>query len=261
MSNSIILYETKTPFHHIFITEDYPIRKMVFGYGSCSEQSAINLQNPTEHVFDYSFLAMHSLLITPYPSKILIIGLGGGVLPIEMVKYVSNATIDVIEIDPEVLRLAKEYFLFKESEKVKVYIGDAFNVVRTMKDKYDIIIVDVFNTNYIPPPIMSKEFFKSIFKIALNNGVVAVNMANNYFLFHSQINTIRSVFGNVLYRIDGVNNTNTSLLFALKKEKEIIRIHDRPLCHFLAMQPWRIKITDDIKNAKILSIKDIRIRV
>jgi spermidine synthase len=252
-----ILYEIKTPFHNIRITEENFIRKMLFGYGPCSEQSAINLQKPSEHVFDFTFLAMHSLLITPYPSKILIIGLGGGVLPTEMEKYASGVTIDVIEIDPEVLRLAKEYFYFKESEKVKVYLGDAFDLVPTLKDQYDIIIVDAFLTNYIPFHIMSKEFFESVFKITSDNGVVAVNISNKHPSFYSHVNTIRNVFGDILYQANGIKNEVSSMIFAVKKDREIVKLHGHPICHFLAIQPEKIVITNEIKNAKILSLKNV----
>lgn len=249
-----ILCDIKTSYHDIRVIEEYPIRKLIFGSGACSEQSAIHLEKPAYHVYDYSFLSMHSLLLTPYPSKILVIGLGGGVIPTEMEKYTSNSTIDVVEIDPEIVKIAKEYFFFKESDRVKVYIGDAFDLVPTMQGKYDIVIVDAFFSNYTPFNLMSSEFFKMIYNIASEDVVVTVNMANMHPAFLSQINTIRHVFGNVLYRIDGIRNPNDTIVFALKKEKEIIRLHERPLCHFLGIQPERITITDEIKDAKIFSM-------
>lgn len=254
-----ILHQIKTNYHDIKITEENSIRKMIFGNGLCAEQSAINLEYPSCHVCDYSFLAMHSLLITPYPSKILVIGLGGGVIPMEMDKYATNSIIDVIEIDPEVIKLAKEYFFFKESSRLKVHIGDAFSVIQSLKGLYDIIIIDVFFSSYTPFHIMSEDFFKNIFSITSLDGVIGINMANVHPSFNSQINTVRNVFGNTLYYLNGANNPNTTMLFALKKEKEIIKIHGRPLCHFLGLQPERLEITEEIKNAKIFRMNDIKI--
>lgn len=251
-----ILCDIKTKYHDVRVIEEYPIRKLIFGHGNCSEQSAINLLKPEYHVFDYSYLAMHSLLITPYPSRILVIGLGGGIIPMEMEKYACNSIIDVIEIDHEIVRIAKEYFFFKESDRVKVYIGDAFQLVPTMKGKYDIIIVDAFFSNYTPFNLMSSEFFKMIYDIASEDVVVTVNMANAHPSFLSQVNTIRHIFGDVLYRIDGIRNPADTMIFALKKEKEIVQTHERPLCHFLGIQPERIAI-DEIKNAKIFSMTNI----
>lgn len=256
-----ILCRTKSKYHDIKIIEEYPIRKMLFGdgFGFCAEQSAINVEKPSEHVFDYSFLAMHSLLITPFPSKILVVGLGGGIIPTEMEKYASGATVDVIEIDPEVVRLAKEYFAFKESDRLKVYIGDAFDVVEELKGKYDMVIIDAFLSTYIPFHIMSAEFFQKIFHIMSEDGVASVNTANMHPSYCSQVNTIRNVFGEVLYSLDGHRNPGTTMLFALKKEKEIIRLHDRPLCHFLGIQPSRVQITDEIITAKIFSMRNMKI--
>lgn len=254
MSQIKILYRTQSKYHDIRVEEEYPIRTLLFGNGLCAEQSAINIEKPSSYVFDYSFLIMHSLLINPYPSNILVVGLGGGVIPREMEKYASNSKVDVIEIDPEVLKVAQEYFFFKEKDNLKVHIGDAFDVVKSINKIYDMIIIDVFLTNYTPFHIMSREFFKSVFDILADDGVVAVNMANSHPSFYSQINTIRDVFGDVLYYLNGHRNPNTTILFALKKEKEIIQLNNHPLCHFLSVQPERLNITDEIKNAKIFSI-------
>lgn len=253
-----ILFETQTKYHQVKVIEDYPIRKLVFGNGPCAEQSGINLVNPQEHVFDFSLLAMHSLLLYPYPSSILIVGLGGGIIPMEMKKYVSDSIIDVIEIDPEVKKIAETYFLFKEDDRLKVYIGDAFNLMEKMSRKYDIIVLDAFFTNYIPFHLMSLEFFQMVYKILSKNGVVAVNMASCHPSFLSQIKTINSVFGNELYYLRGVRNIVSYMLFALKKPKKIIKLHGKPICHFLVTQPEKIVVTHEIKNAPILSLENFK---
>jgi spermidine synthase len=249
-----ILCEVKTKFHNIRIEDEDSIRTMYFGKGMCSEQSAIHLVESHKHVFDYSLLAMHSLLFNLRPSNILIVGLGGGVIPKEMEKYTSS-NIDVIEIDPEVVRLSKEYFFFKETDRLKVYIGDAFDVVKTLSKKYDIVILDAFLTNYIPFHIMSIEFFKSVYNVITDDGLVAVNVANMHPSYGSQINTIRKVFGDHLYFIDGIRNPVTTMLFSLKKDRVIYKSKcDRPICHFLGVQPEKLVITDEIKNAQIICI-------
>lgn len=249
-----VLFETKTDFHDVKVIEENSIRKLIFGNGFCSEQSAINLLEPHKHVFDYTLLAMHTLLFKPHPSSILVIGLGGGIMPMEMEKYASNSIIDVIELDPAIKSIAENYFFFKESEKVKVYIGDAFYIVKKLPRKYDIIIIDAFFSNYIPFHLMSLEFFKSINKIAKKSSVVASNISSVHPSFFSQVNTIRSVFGDELYELKGPTNSFTNMLYANKQKPKIINM-TKPLCHFLCMQPQKTIITEEIKNAPIFSLK------
>jgi len=249
-----ILFETKTNFHDIKVIEENSIRKLIFGSGFCSEQSAVNLLEPHKHVFDYTMLAMHTLLFKPHPSSILVIGLGGGIIPRELGKYAPNSIIDIIELDPAIKSIAENYFFFKESERIKVHIGDAFGVVKKLSRKYDIIIVDAFLSNYIPFHLMSLEFFKSINKITKKSGVVAFNISSVHPSFSSQVNTIRSVFGDELYELRGPTNSFTCMLYANKQKPKVI-IMEKPLCHFLCMQPTKMVITEEIKNASIFSLK------
>lgn len=248
-----ILRKASTKHHDIEIVEENNIRKMMFGKGICSEQSAIDLSDPSIHVFDYSFLAMHSLLFCNYPSRILMIGLGGGIVQQKMRELLPDTFIDIFEIDEEILNISKEFFGFKESSKVKVHIGDAFELIKNVKCKYDIIFIDAYTCSYIPFPIMSKEFFTDIYNCLSEDGVVANNVANFHILYKNQINTIYKVFGEHIYGIDGYTNPFTTTLFALKKDRSI-KIPDT--YKDFRFVPRKILLTDEIKNTRMISVND-----
>jgi spermidine synthase len=248
-----IIYEASTRHHEIKVIEENNIRKMMFGKGYCSEQSAIDLSDQSIHVFDYSFLAMHSLLFCNYPSKILMIGLGGGVVPRKMSELLPDTCIDIFEIDEEVLKISKEFFNFKESSKVKVHIGDAFDLIKNINNKYDIIFIDAYTSSYIPFHIMSKEFFDNIYNCLSDDGVVANNVANFHILYRNQINTIYNVFGESIYGIDGYTNPFTTTLFVLKRDRSI-SIPDA--YRSFRFTPQKILLNDDIKSTRIISVND-----
>jgi spermidine synthase len=248
-----IIREAYTKYHDVKIVEENNIRKMMFGRGMCSEQSAIDLSDPSIHVFDYSFLAMHSLLFCNYPSRILMIGLGGGIVQQKMRELLPDTFIDIFEIDEEILNISKEFFNFQESSKVKVHIGDAFELIKNVEKKYDIIFVDAYTSSYIPFPIMSKEFFENVYNCLSEDGVVANNVANFHILYRNQINTIYSVFGESIYGIDGYTNPCTTTLFALKKDRSI-SIPDA--YKDFRFTPQKILITNKIKNSRIITIND-----
>jgi spermidine synthase len=239
----VIIFEIKSQYHDIRVVENYPIRTLLFGNGMCAQQSAINLEKPDFHVFDFSLLAMNSLLFTK-PSNILIIGLGGAFIPTQLAKR-TKANIDIIEIDYEVVNIANQYFNFQESDRVKVHIGDAFVVIKDLKKKYDIIIVDAFFTDYVPPNIMSIEFYKSVADKLNENGVIASNICSIHPTFLSQINTIRTAIGDGLYYSRGSRNNVSCMLFSMKKDCDK---------KFLKNEVIKLKLEDAIIKSKVLSI-------
>jgi len=252
----MILYEKETPYNQIKVVEEDSIRKLLFGPGMSQEQSAIDLYEPNIHVFDYSFLAMHSLLFVHRPSRILVTGLGGGVIPQYLSRYFPDVSIDIIEIDPEVVNVAKEFFSFQETDKIKVHIGDAFQVVSQLEEKYDIVILDAFQNQYVPFHLMSIEFFKMVNTITKVPGVVVANMCNGHPSFFSQINTFRSVMGGDIYRLNGFKNHYCSMLYAPKGHVNLLDGGNMN-CHFLMLCPFKQEMTDEIKTSQIFSLSGI----
>lgn len=51
---------------------------------------------------------MGALYLKPAPSKVLVIGLGGGTLPSALFRALPETDFDIVEIDPAVVRVAKK---------------------------------------------------------------------------------------------------------------------------------------------------------
>ncbi|KAK6122905.1 hypothetical protein DH2020_043371 [Rehmannia glutinosa] len=60
----------------------------------------------------------------------VVIGLGAGLLPMFMKNCLPSLMIEVVELDPVVLDVAREYFGFREDERLKVHITDGIKFVR-----------------------------------------------------------------------------------------------------------------------------------
>ena len=218
-------------------------RTLFSGTGLCKEQSAINISNLREHVYDYSLLAMKGLeFVLDPPEKILVIGLGGGIVPREMRYLLPDAEIDIIEIDETIIKVAKEFFFFEEDDNMTIHQGDAFVITREMEGKYDFIVLDAFMGNYIPFPLMSSEFISRLKDISSDKALLTVNSCNTHPSFLSQINTFRSVFGDNIYRVDGSRNEYSTTLYVSKGEGVEL--------------PDKMDITEEIENAKIFSLSN-----
>jgi predicted membrane-bound spermidine synthase len=143
-----------------------------------------------------------SYLMNPKINDVLVLGLGTGVGSRKLAaKYGSD--IDNVEINDKVFELAKRYFNFSTSEKMKVYIEDARVFLDDTDKNYALIISDVYRFDpaagyEIPVPLTTQEFFRLVKEHLRPGGIFAVNIAaapNSAFL-NSEYKTIRTVFDN-----------------------------------------------------------------
>ena len=245
-----ILHQLKTKYHLLQVLQCGKIRFLCSGTGICREQSAIKVDDLNKHVFDYSLLAMQSLSFVPEPLSVLVIGLGGGIIPRILSGKFPNAKIDVIEIDEEIIDIAKKFFFFEETNNIRVHHGDAFVVTQEMREKYDIIFCDCFLSDYIPFPLMSLEFIRQLDSLTLENAVINVNCSCWHPSFPNQVNTYRKVFGDNIYWLQGIQNSLSTTLYVIKGGLKI----DHSTTD-VSLTPIKIEISEEIKKAKIFTLQ------
>ncbi|MCP3673722.1 MAG: spermidine synthase [Gammaproteobacteria bacterium] len=199
-----ILHSEKSLYRNIMIEEKSGKRCMVFGRLSKSPdyQSCINPDDPDYLVFSYTKLVMAGISLIKEPKSILIIGLGGGTLPTSLENNFNTATIDTVEIDEAVVRVAKKWFFYQQSNKQKVITIDGRVFVKRQLRKqknYDLIILDAFNGDYIPEHLMTKEFLKEIKQLLSDDGLLIANTFSNKKLYDHESVTYQNVFGDFNY--------------------------------------------------------------
>lgn len=88
-------------------------------------------------------------LLHPDPRKALVIGLGSGSSAGWLAVLPSIERVDVIELEPAILQVAKACAAVNENvlenQKVRVHIGDARELIRTLEDRYDLIFSEPSN--------------------------------------------------------------------------------------------------------------------
>ena len=146
-------------------------------------------------------MTMTALLFNQQPQNILIVGLGGGTLPEAFFGLLDNVQIDTVEIDQAVIKVAKEYFLFKESERNRVFAQDARVFVKRailQSKEYDLVILDAFNGDYIPEHLMTKEFLMEGQRLLSKEGLLIANTFGTSKLYDYESNTYHDVFGDFI---------------------------------------------------------------
>lgn len=172
-------------------------------------QSCYDRRRPDRIVFPYVHMLLGSLLLKPEPERILTIGLGGGTLPMALDRLLPEATHDVVEIDPAVVRVAREHFGFAPSTRVNVFAQDGrVFVKRALQSgtRYDLIVLDAFNGEYIPEHLMTAEFLREAAGLLTDDGVLAANTFAESGLYDHESATYAEVFGryfNLRHRASG----------------------------------------------------------
>ena len=161
-------------------------------------QTCLDKNAPRKMVFPYAKMMMMSLLMVPEPERVLIVGLGGGTLPVALNELYPNAVIDSVEIDPAVKTVAETYFGFKENDQMKVILQDARVYTKralASGDRYDLIMLDAFNGDYIPEHLLTREYLEETKALLSDGGVVAANTFAISRLYDHESTTYREVFG------------------------------------------------------------------
>jgi spermidine synthase len=212
-----LIYQKDSLYHRIFVYKIGSVVTLRFDRQPAVQvQSQVDLSNLREHMLGYTKLAFCGLLYKPEPKKMLVLGLGGGVIPREMHYYFPAIEIDVAEIDPEIRQTAVKFFGFREDDRLRVHISDGRMFIREQLrresvEKYDIVVLDAFNSNYIPFHLMTREFLEQVKGVLAEDGVVVANVFQNNRLFDAELATFLAVFGRCQVYVDEYS-TNAMLV-------------------------------------------------
>lgn len=130
------------------------------------------------------------------PHDILVLGAGGFTIGID--DTFNNYTF--LDIDKDLQNIAEDLFLQKPLTNNKKFIAqDAYLYMLNNKQKYDLIVVDIFSSRYsIPMNFVTADFFAMIKAHLKNNGIMVANIITSA-AFQSSFakrldNTLRAVF-------------------------------------------------------------------
>ena len=108
--------------------------------------------------------------------KILVLGLAAGSVVETLIKEVKfQGQIHGVEIDPEVIAIGKQFFDLDKVKNLQLFIQDAQEYIKDTKDKYDFIIVDIFQDDQMPSFLFAPSFFLQLNTLLNSNGVILFN--------------------------------------------------------------------------------------
>ncbi|HWR71581.1 MAG TPA: fused MFS/spermidine synthase [Nitrospirota bacterium] len=160
-------------------------------------QGGIDMNNRLS-VYEYAYLMQYiPRAMNPKGRTCLAIGLGAGVVPLWYEQ--QGVKVDVVDIDPAVPEIAREYFGFRVSGDV--IISDARYFLGKTNKHYDYIILDVFNGDTTPGHVLSREAMRLVKERLSERGILAINLAGSLkkesFMTASVVKTLQAVFQTV----------------------------------------------------------------
>ena len=192
------IHEEKSKYRDITVTQVGDRRCLLFNvHRGDRNQTCMLVNDRLKLVFDYTRMSFAGLLLNPDPQRVLVIGLGGGSIPMAFADLFPEAEIDVVEVDEAVVRVAEEFFAFQESDRMRVFVDDGRPFIKRAGlrgQTYDFIVLDAFSGDYIPEHMLTREFLEEVKAIMTEDSVLVANTFSTSRLYDHESVTYQRVF-------------------------------------------------------------------
>jgi spermidine synthase len=201
-----LLHETESAYNHIQVLKYGDEVWLQLNEG----QGVHSIHNPNEvlvgGVWDFFLIAPY-FNAPPYTAdevnSLALLGSAAGTVAKEYTAIYGPIPIDSAEIDPEIIRVGREYFAMNEAN-VDVVAQDGRYFLANSPRAYDVIAVDAYRPPYIPFHLTTREFFAEARSHLTEDGVVVVNVGrtqSDWSLVEALASTLKTEYPNV-YTLD-----------------------------------------------------------
>jgi spermidine synthase len=129
-------------------------------------QSQMRMSAPHELVLAYTRAMLSFLRMPPAPRRIAMIGLGGGSMAKWCYRQLPETEITVIEIN----------LVPADDARFRVLLGDGAEYVAHAEDAPEVLLVDGFDADGLPPQLCSQAFYGDCYRALAPDGVLVVNL-------------------------------------------------------------------------------------
>lgn len=193
-----LLAMRESRYNTIYVRRQGDYIAMMFGVNRrLFTESLYNPRDPRELPVEYTRYMTTALAYPMRLNNILEIGLGGGRTANYIHLHMPNVNITSVELDPEVIALARQYFGVTTNQRFRIVEDDGRRYLRQSQQRYDLIMVDAYRGTFVPFHLLTREFFQTAKRRLNAGGVLAQNIEPCTMLYESAINTLKAVFANV----------------------------------------------------------------
>ncbi|MEW9701918.1 fused MFS/spermidine synthase [Paenibacillus sp. SI8] len=193
-----MLHRSKSRYQNIVLLEKKDIRLYL--------DKQLQFSSLDERMY-HEALVLPAMTMSPSRSHVLILGGGDGFALREVLKYKDVKTVDLVELDPKIIQLAKKKPLSTLNrgsmfdKRVKIHIKDARTFFPASSKKnaksYNVIIVDFPDpSDKVISKLYTKEFFQRVSKSLAPGGIIVIqsnsteDMPRVYWSIHQTLKSV-----------------------------------------------------------------------
>lgn len=200
----------------IEVSEKQGVRYLHFG--SDLVQGAMRIARPWSLELEYTRDMMFPLLLRPrpgWPARVLQVGLGSASVTRYLHRYRPDARVTVVEILPEVVAAARQFFrLPEESPRFRIEIGDACDFVAQSRSRFDLILVDGFDAEGRSGMLDTVPFHLNVRARLAGGGMAAYNLLTRWRGIATSLTRLREAFDDRVLVLPSCEAGNTVALAA-----------------------------------------------
>lgn len=198
-ADAVVIEEGETLYQYYAVTDEPDRLLLQYNEGLGTQSFYMKNGVATDSYYDYVALAP-TLQGHSKQGTAVVLGLAGGTLTRLLTTYFPNWTITGVELDGQIVDVAKRYFHLAE-QPIDIVVDDGRNFMQSTDQQFDLIFIDVFtNEYYIPWHMTTLEFMETLAEHQPDDGMIALNIGSaseDTLLFKAILNTLQSVYPHV----------------------------------------------------------------
>lgn len=188
----------ESQYNTIFVDRQGEYIAMRFGVNDqLFTESLYNPNDQAELPVAYTRYLTAALAYAGQSRNILEIGLGGGRTASYLHDFLPGATVTCVELDPEVIALARRYFNVRPDARLRLVERDGRIFTRATQERYDLILVDAYRGTFVPFHLTTREFYRIVKSKLTPGGAMAQNISPDVLSLADVTATLRAVFAHV----------------------------------------------------------------
>lgn len=181
----------------------------------------MHILRPDELALEYTRIMMGFLLHQPQPTRIAMIGLGGGSLAKFCYRYLPDAIIEVAEINPHVLALRDTFAIPPDDHRFCVHLVDGAEFVKTTLHTFDVLLADGFDVGGLPQALCSQAYYDDCYRLLQPGGMLVANLHGPNTEVDAVLARIRFSFHGTILTVPDPEATN-GIAFAVKDDPQAL---------------------------------------
>jgi spermidine synthase len=216
-----VLAERRSEFNHVIVTEEGSIRTMYFEVdGRRVVEGTLDLQQPTSLHHAVFETMMAAYLLQPTIRSVVMVGLGAGQISNFLFDRFPELQIDVVELCPAVVEMARAYFGVPDDPRYRIHVGDGrlFIEQAPPEVRWDLLICDAYRGGSVPRHLRTRQFFAACGNRLTEGGVLVASMHRTSRHYAVDRSTLAAVFP-WTYRFVSADGVQTAIVATRRAER------------------------------------------